>query len=215
MNDKNLKDNLLCTIFAIFFCVSLLIFSTKITIMFKPIYYVDIKALNLSSKTFLSENEIKSVYDYLINFLTSSDISTFSIPYLHSSNNGIVHFYEVKSLLKGLDYLFYLSVTLCYIAVIFNLIKIHSLFFKEMFLIFGTIISYLIISFSINFDSAFTVFHEMVFKNDYWLLDPKTDPVINILPEMFFLHCAIFMLIILIASSSLVIFLYNKKAAKI
>ena len=44
---------------------------------------------------------------------------------------------------------------------------------------------------SINFDKAFTIFHHLLFKNDYWLLDPNTDDLINLLPESFFIHMAL------------------------
>ena len=44
---------------------------------------------------------------------------------------------------------------------------------------------------SINFDKAFTIFHHLLFKNDYWLLDSNTDDLINLLPESFFIHMAL------------------------
>ena len=43
-----------------------------------------------------------------------------------------------------------------------------------------------------DFDRAFTIFHSVFFpgkKN--WLFGPATDPVILLLPEEFFRHCAI------------------------
>ncbi len=32
------------------------------------------------------------------------------------------------------------------------------------------------------------VFHELAFSNDFWLFDPAVDPIINILPEWFFMQ---------------------------
>ena len=37
-----------------------------------------------------------------------------------------------------------------------------------------------------DFSSAFTVFHETLFTNDLWLLDPETDLLLRLLPEQFF-----------------------------
>jgi integral membrane protein (TIGR01906 family) len=35
-----------------------------------------------------------------------------------------------------------------------------------------------------------------MFKNDKWLLDPATDPIINMMPEEFFAHCGLAIIII-------------------
>ena len=37
-----------------------------------------------------------------------------------------------------------------------------------------------------NFNKYFTMFHEVFFTNDLWLLDPRTDLLIRMLPEGFF-----------------------------
>ena len=37
-----------------------------------------------------------------------------------------------------------------------------------------------------NFTGAFTVFHEIFFRNNFWLLDARTDLLINMFPEGFF-----------------------------
>ena len=36
-----------------------------------------------------------------------------------------------------------------------------------------------------DFDSAWTQFHEIVFANDFWLLDPSRDRLIQMYPEQF------------------------------
>jgi integral membrane protein (TIGR01906 family) len=58
-------------------------------------------------------------------------------------------------------------------------------------LILATITAFLAILFSTDFTKYFTLFHEMFFNNDLWLLDPKTDLMINILPEGFFVDMSI------------------------
>ena len=47
---------------------------------------------------------------------------------------------------------------------------------------------------AIDFNKAFVIFHQIVFRNDYWIFNEATDPVITILPEAFFMHC--FMMIV-------------------
>ena len=44
---------------------------------------------------------------------------------------------------------------------------------------------------ALNFDAAFTLFHEILFRNDLWLLDPRTDLLIRICPESMFMDMGI------------------------
>ena len=37
-----------------------------------------------------------------------------------------------------------------------------------------------------DFSGAFTFFHETLFTNDLWLLNPETDLLLRLLPEQFF-----------------------------
>ncbi|HSN67432.1 MAG TPA: DUF1461 domain-containing protein, partial [Fusibacter sp.] len=45
----------------------------------------------------------------------------------------------------------------------------------------------LIALYFIDFDWAFRKFHEIFFTNDLWLLDPKTDRLIQMMPLEFFI----------------------------
>lgn len=40
--------------------------------------------------------------------------------------------------------------------------------------------------FATNFNKYFTLFHHLFFDNDLWLLNPKTDILINMVPESYF-----------------------------
>ena len=43
-----------------------------------------------------------------------------------------------------------------------------------------------------DFDAMFVKFHQLFFPNkDNWIFDPRYDQIINILPEQFFINCAI------------------------
>lgn len=39
---------------------------------------------------------------------------------------------------------------------------------------------------AVDFDTAFTAMHHLLFSNDLWLMDPRTDLMIRMLPERFF-----------------------------
>ena len=44
---------------------------------------------------------------------------------------------------------------------------------------------------STDFTKYFTIFHQIFFDNDLWILDPSTDLLINIVPEPFFVDTAL------------------------
>lgn len=70
-----------------------------------------------------------------------------------------------------------------------------------------------------DFNRYFTLFHEIFFDNDLWLLDPNTDLLIRMLPEGFFLDMVVrigviflaLMSILLIISITMLIKQSNKK----
>lgn len=44
---------------------------------------------------------------------------------------------------------------------------------------------------STDFNKYFVIFHHIFFDNDLWILDPRTDMLINIVPEPFFMDTAL------------------------
>ena len=67
---------------------------------------------------------------------------------------------------------------------------------------------------ALNWDRTFVTFHEIAFNNDYWLFDPATDPVINILPDLYFLHFAVIILALVILGSILCAWAYRAEKRK-
>ena len=69
---------------------------------------------------------------------------------------------------------------------------------------------------SINFDKAFVIFHKIFFAGkDNWTFDPRYDEIINVLPQEFFMNCAIFIGVGIIALSvGIIIFQIVAKKVK-
>ena len=63
-------------------------------------------------------------------------------------------------------------------------------------LVFITACGGLVLIIFSNFNKYFTIFHEIFFDNDMWILDPATDLLINIVPLPFFID--IFKVVILL-----------------
>lgn len=56
-------------------------------------------------------------------------------------------------------------------------------------------------------DRFFVFFHEVLFPNDYWVFSPKSDPVILLLPDTYFLYCALAILGLVAAGAALCLIL--------
>lgn len=56
---------------------------------------------------------------------------------------------------------------------------------------------------SIDFTKYFILFHEILFQNDLWWLNPKTSRLVNLVPEPFFIDTAIGILILFLLVSGL------------
>lgn len=71
---------------------------------------------------------------------------------------------------------------------------------------------------STDFTKYFVIFHQIFFDNDLWLLDPRTDLLINIVPEPFFVDTAANIAVIFAGSVLLIfflcLFLIRKKRGK-
>lgn len=53
----------------------------------------------------------------------------------------------------------------------------------------------------IDFDGLFTAFHRIAFTNDGWLLDPRTDLLIRLMPTGFFISLAVRILVLTAAAA--------------
>ncbi len=188
---------------ALAIALAVIILSVKFTLNFKPLYYYDIDHLNITENTTLTRDQIVSAYDYLIYYVEGGRSTEFKIPNLPSSASGATHFREVRDIFQKLDYLLYACCSAAVLGIIicsrkreFSFLRLSS---NLIFIISGAAVLF----FSVNFDLAFTLFHKLLFSNDYWLFDPATDPVINLLPEEFFFHCLLLIAASITAASML------------
>jgi integral membrane protein (TIGR01906 family) len=177
--------------------------------LFKPLYYMDINVLDIEASTNLNKEELKTNYDYLITYLTNDKVEEFNLPTLPSSISGKIHFKEVKVIFDTLRVMLFYSIIISIVGILINnrQKKIKYLLTSSIVLIVLPII--LLIPFLINFDKSFTIFHQIFFKNDYWLFDIVTDPIITILPQNFFFHCALLIIVTITIFSLALRFIYR------
>lgn len=198
---------------AIFLSTAIVCASINFVLIFKPLYNYDIKNLNISSDSGMSYEDIRNNYSILIDYLNSSDNNKLSLPSFSMTLETETHFAEVKHifvLIKRSMYLFgILSVILTYMN-----IKNKKFFVFKYSSVILAALPLLIIPLAINFNKSFTFFHKIVFRNEFWLIDPDLDPIINIFPETFFMHCFIVILVLIFIFSGILYSLYRINVKK-
>lgn len=193
-------------------CLSLFIIfaSVKLTLIFKPLYYFDIKYLNIEEQSNFSRGEIIKNYDYVINYLLSPKQQEFNLPSIPYSKYGQIHFKDVKRIFTTIDILLIATALLSAIGLALNMKRKHYYFIKQTSSMLILLPVILLTAITVNFDNAFVIFHKIFFKNDYWQFDPAIDPIINLLPQGFFYHSALLIFILIIFSSMSLRILYKR-----
>jgi integral membrane protein (TIGR01906 family) len=182
-----------------------------ITINFRPIYYFDIDYLNIAEDSGYTKEVIRENYDALIDYSSPFFKGDLNFPTLAASESGLFHFIEVKNIFTG----FYIlgAITLAFgIIIIMQKHKNKDYSYLLVTAVTAIVLPLLLaLSLSIDFDRAFVIFHKLFFNNDYWLFDPTTDPVITILPDTFFMHSAIMIIVLVVLMSLLFLTVYLVK----
>jgi integral membrane protein (TIGR01906 family) len=207
LNVKSLLADIFISILMFF---STIILCIKLAINFRPLFYYDINYLNIPKDANMTVTDIKKNYDYLINFLNSIHPTNFSLPTLPSSAHGTIHFFDVYYLINSLTNFLYVAILIIIIStfIFFKHKKLNFLKYSGILLV---IFPFLLTPFYfLNFDSFFNRMHEMIFHNNYWLFDPYQDPVILMLPEQFFFHCFILILILIVLFGVLLLITYRQ-----
>ena len=188
------------------FCLLILIFSgaVVITLNFRWMYYMDIPLLNLEKTSGMEASSIRACFDTLIRYNQVWNRGELVFPGLPMSETAAVHFREVKQIFDGIQIAFLVSGLLSLFFLVTSRagqrwwMRITGTAGMVLPLILGGLIF-------LQWERIFVIFHKLVFHNDYWLFDPAKDPVILILPDTYFLQCAVLILLLIFAGSILCI----------
>ena len=186
---------------SVIFSILIISATIKFTVGFKQLYYFDIDYLNIPVLSGLSKEEIKNNYDYMVDYNLDKENRKFELPSIKSSENGKIHFEEVRNIFQILNKIFDISLILSIILLIINILYKNIEFLKTTSKTLILMPLILMAPIILNFEGSFILFHKLMFNNDYWIFDPALDPVINILPEEFFFHAGIIILILIIIAS--------------
>lgn len=187
--------------------------SVTFTLAFRPLYYFDIHFLHIAEESGYPKEEIRANYDALIDYNLSPSVRELKFPTLAMSEPGRIHFAEVKVIFRFFIRLAIVSFLTGAVGIVWSSRRREYGYLK----IAGFLIPFILVSagglIAANWERAFVLFHEVVFQNDYWIFDPATDPVITILPDTFFFHCAV-MILAGIAVGWMLCILFWKRNAK-
>ncbi len=181
---------------ALLLLIWLICLAIALTVWCRPLYYWDIEHLHIPEQAGLSLETVRENYDALIdyNLLISPDTLTF--PDFPMSTSGRTHFAEVKRIFVAAQWIALIGAGIFLLACL----RVRSdIWYRALgyagwlaggavLLVGGTVL--------VSWDTAFTLMHKLLFRNDYWIFDAATDPVITILPDTFFLHCGVMILLL-------------------
>lgn len=210
MNHKKYLTNILIGLLFTLLLISLGVF---LAIHFRPLYYFDIDFLNIEAESGFSREIILKNYNALIDYCSPFFYGPLTFPTFLASPGGIRHFAEVKVIFNTIFYLGLLS-----IFFLIPLVVVKARKKETGFLLASSLMSIFLplvvgLGCAINFDAAFVIFHKIFFRNDDWIFDWYTDEVIRILPETYFLHCAL-LIIGTVLLGSLFLYLCHRKFHK-
>ena len=188
-------------------------FSFAFVIMCRPFYYLHINGLNLVEKTGYTYSEIKEAYDDALDYCVSN--KKFKTGILKYSDDGKDHFKDCKFLFMINFIILGISTIILLIRrLLFGNIKLgkHNIDYYSGISIIVLFVSILLVSLTIGFNKVFVYFHKLFFMGKTnWILEPSKDEIINILPEQFFMNCAILVLSIIILLSLIFIVVDNRR----
>jgi integral membrane protein (TIGR01906 family) len=180
-------------------------FAVVFTLYFRPLYYMYVQSVGLSESIGIPMSEITDNYEALIWYNSLFFGGPLEFPTLDLSEQGRIHYEEVKRIFVAFQLACVASVG---VLVPVTVTKIHRR--ETGFLRLAGIASILfaaaiVIYLGLDWNRFFVRFHETFFNNDYWIFDAASDPSILILPDGYFMACAVMIFALVIGLSILAI----------
>lgn len=208
----------LSVLFIIALVILMLTFSIGLPIYCRFFYYIQINTLHLSEEAakygiIAGYTEIKTAYDEILNFCTLPN-QPFKSGIFAMSEAGAEHFADCKVLFDLNFYGLLFSAIITATLIVLHKLKIITIirpFGHRAYLLAAIIAVALpvivgLLCLIAGFDKAFEVFHGIFFPGkDNWTFDPRYDQIITVMPEQFFMNCAILIGVGLVAVSAALI----------
>ena len=187
---------LLSVLFALALVFFVLTASIALPIYIRPFYYAHIEPMGLEAYTGLTAAQLKEAYNGILDYLTLPN-RPFSCGILPFSAEGEAHFADCRVLFDlNRNVLLFSGAVAAALLLLrkkfgpYRLGKRAAAWWAGLLaLILPLILGSLA---ALDFDRAFVIFHQIFFPGkDNWIFDYYADPIIRVLPQVFFMNCAI------------------------
>jgi len=207
--------------YSIAVCVLLIIISQSIIFptFFMPFFTWQYERLDVAETIQVEKDELMRVTTELLDYMRGRRESLEDIYAVVAGQErrffsdieirhmiDVLDLYNIAFMVRNIAFFVMVGLILGMVLLRYNVLHVLCRCCREVqtgFLILSGIVVGLI---AINFGRAFNIFHYIFFNNDYWILDPRVDLLINMVPIYFFIHIAIFIgLLLLLASLAVII----------
>jgi len=212
---------LLNLITALLIAILVISASVTFTLFDKGAYERMVARENLPQSAGMSEAEILANYRALIDYNSIFFTGPLLFPTLPMSDAGRTHFEEVKTIFSVFQIALLVSAALT--ALIFIAVMLRKRQFRFSYIasfiklggIAALVIPAAVVSIVaiVGWDRFFALFHQLFFNNEFWVFDYRTDPVILILPDAWFLNCLV-RIVLGVVISSVILIVAGRKIAK-
>lgn len=206
---QNKKYTLLSALAAISLCIFIISAAVVFTLNFRALYYRDVDALDIPYESDYPREEIIENYDALIDYNTIFFKGRLVFPTLPMSESAEIHFAETKNIFIAFELAFFVSTPVAAVCTYALLKRKRCSFLKAAGISSLTLPALIGSCFAISWDDSFVIFHKLFFNNDYWIFDWHTDPIILMLPDEYFLHCALLILALIFVCSVACLIVYR------
>lgn len=199
---------------ALIAAVCVICISVTAVVLAKPLYYWDIDNLQIPETSGYSKEICMENYDALIDYNLIGGSEKLVFPSFSMSEQGEIHFAEVKEIFITMQVISIAGIILFSGFMLYR--KLHrvpgegTLWMRFTGLVLLSAVVLIGLAMAIDWQWSFEFMHKVFFDNDFWLFDPKYDPVITILPDRFFLHCGILIVLISVTQSALLEWGYRR-----
>lgn len=171
--------------------------SVLITLICQPLFVWQLRTLDTVKLLGLTHDQVVSNYNVLLHYLLNPFELTLRMPDIASSAQGLFHFHEVKQLFLLNNSVLIVTAITWYVMKYTRFDQKDVVTLYEWYTQLKWVPICIAVVGSVSFSGAFVWFHEIVFRNDAWVFDPLTDPIILVLPETFFLLCFVAVIIMI------------------
>ncbi len=191
--------NLLLALVTVLFVISA---AVVLILHFRPLYSLDVDLLDIPALSGLPREEILQNYDALIDYNRFFGPSQLHFPTLAMSETGRIHFEEVKRVFLFFEGSCFVCGVLFLLGAVYRHFHRDPRWLRLAGILTVALPALLGLLIALNWQRVFVLFHQIVFRNNYWIFDAATDPVITILPDAYFMHCAVGILLLVVLGSA-------------